>query len=97
MSLDRLAEMADRVAEYAIPTVAALTEPQSSTTAIQELQAKVDQLTLTVAALKKHAGGTRRSSQSSRSHWRNPFSLERDRSHQVRVPSGITERTDSEP
>ncbi|KAG0434319.1 hypothetical protein HPB47_019193, partial [Ixodes persulcatus] len=47
MSLDRFAEMADRVVEYALPTVAALTEPQSSTTAIQELQAKVDQLTVT--------------------------------------------------
>ncbi|KAM7310669.1 hypothetical protein ISCGN_007577 [Ixodes scapularis] len=57
MSLNSLAEMADRVAEYAAPTLAALTEPQSSTTAIQELQAKVDQLTVTVASLQKHAGG----------------------------------------
>ncbi|KAM7303398.1 hypothetical protein ISCGN_013356 [Ixodes scapularis] len=57
MSLDRLAEMADRVAEYAAPTLAALTEPQSSTTAIQEPQAKVDQLTATVASLQKDAGG----------------------------------------
>ncbi|KAG0419489.1 hypothetical protein HPB47_004068 [Ixodes persulcatus] len=48
-SLDRLAEMADRVAEYAVPMVAEFTEPQSSTTATQELQAKVDQLTATVA------------------------------------------------
>ncbi|KAM7293100.1 hypothetical protein ISCGN_026230 [Ixodes scapularis] len=57
MSLDRLAEMADHVAEYAAPTLAALTEPQSSATAIHELQAKVDQLTVTVASLQKHAGG----------------------------------------
>ncbi|KAM7300185.1 uncharacterized protein ISCGN_020749 [Ixodes scapularis] len=57
MSLDRLAEMADRVAEYAAPTLAALTEPQSSATAIHELQAKVDQLAVTVASLQKHAGG----------------------------------------
>lgn len=74
MSLDRLAEMADRVAEYAAPTLAALTEPQSSATAIHELQAKVDQLTVTVASLQKHAGGTRRSSQRSHSHQRNSSS-----------------------
>lgn len=74
MSLDRLAEMADRVAEYAVPTVTALAKSQSSTTAIQDLQAKFDKLTETVAYLQKHAGGPRRSSQRRPSQQRNSSS-----------------------
>ncbi|KAM7300903.1 tetraspanin-6 [Ixodes scapularis] len=51
MPLDRLAEMADRVAEYAAPTISTLVEPPPSSTALQDLQLKIDQLTASVAAL----------------------------------------------
>lgn len=62
MPLDRLAEMADRVAEYAAPTISTLVEPPPASTALQDLQLKIDQLTASVAALQPPSGDARRPS-----------------------------------
>lgn len=51
LSLDRLAEMADRVAEYATPSLSSVVDTSHQCSSTRALEARIDALTASVAAL----------------------------------------------
>ncbi|XP_042150251.1 uncharacterized protein LOC121838220 [Ixodes scapularis] len=67
LPLDRLAEMADRVAEYAAPALSSVTNDANQCSAMRALEARIDALTTAVAALgtKRNDSRRRRRSRSS--------------------------------